>query len=103
MRSSLSQVESLFDLSNINDEEKPVREIHRRSQKAFDLNDAHTLKVIQKKFDFIKNKFLFHRMKLINRSKMRLENLPFLNNVMKHLVRKVFFLCLKIIFIYFFN
>ena len=47
MRSSLSQVENIYDLSTVNDEEKPVRQIHRRSQKAFDLNDAQTLKVIK--------------------------------------------------------
>jgi hypothetical protein len=51
MRTSLSQVENIYDLSNIDDEEKPVREIHRRSQKAFDLNDAQTLKVIKERFD----------------------------------------------------
>jgi hypothetical protein len=44
MRASISQVENIYDRSIIADDEKPLREIHRRSQKAFDLNDAHALK-----------------------------------------------------------
>ncbi|CAF0757838.1 unnamed protein product [Rotaria sp. Silwood1] len=44
MRTSLSQVENLYDLSVTPDEEKPLRPIHNRSQKAFDLNDAKALK-----------------------------------------------------------
>jgi hypothetical protein len=49
MHASLSQVENIYDLSGTDDEEKPLREIHRRSQKAFNLKDAQTLKVISKK------------------------------------------------------
>jgi len=44
MRASLSQVENIYDLTS--DDDKPLREIHRRSQKAFNLNDAQALKVI---------------------------------------------------------
>jgi len=47
MRTSLSQVENIYDLSKTPVEEKPLREIRRRPQKAFDLNDAQTLKVIK--------------------------------------------------------
>jgi hypothetical protein len=45
MRASLSQVENIYERSAIVDDEKPARDIHRRSQKAFDLNDAQALKV----------------------------------------------------------
>jgi hypothetical protein len=57
MRASLSQVENIYDLTS--DDDKPLREIHRRSQKAFNLNDAQALKVINenvKKFEFMKIK-----------------------------------------------
>ena len=47
MRASLSQVENIYDLSTTPDDEKSIRDIHRRSQKAFDLADAQTLKVNQ--------------------------------------------------------
>jgi hypothetical protein len=50
MRASLSQVENINDRLTTSDEEKPPRAIPRRSQKVFDLNDAHALKVINKKF-----------------------------------------------------
>lgn len=49
MRASLSQVENIYDLSTTLDDEKSIRDIHRRSQKAFDLADAQTLKVNQQK------------------------------------------------------
>jgi hypothetical protein len=45
MRTSFSQVENIFERSVPSDDEKPAREVHRRSQKAFDLNDAQALKV----------------------------------------------------------
>ncbi|CAF5022317.1 unnamed protein product [Rotaria magnacalcarata] len=44
MRASFSPVENIYDLSVTPDEEKPLRPIHNRSQKAFDLNDARNLK-----------------------------------------------------------
>ncbi|CAF3502583.1 unnamed protein product, partial [Adineta steineri] len=44
MRTSLSQTDSIYNISKTPDEEKSVREIPRRSQKAFDINDAKTLK-----------------------------------------------------------
>ncbi|CAF0867082.1 unnamed protein product [Adineta ricciae] len=44
MRTSLSQVENIPNLSKSSEEQKPVREISRRSQKTFDLNDAKALK-----------------------------------------------------------
>lgn len=47
MRTSLSQVENIPNLSKTSEEQKPVREISRRSQKVFDLNDAKALKVIK--------------------------------------------------------
>lgn len=47
MRSSLSQLENIYDLSVSSDDDKPRRPIHHRPQKAFDLNDAKTLKVIK--------------------------------------------------------
>ena len=47
MRTSLSQVENIYDVSKSPVEEKPFREIRRRPQKAFDLNDAQALKVIK--------------------------------------------------------
>lgn len=45
MRASLSQVENIYDLSSALNEEKSVRDVHRRPQKVFDLSDAHALKV----------------------------------------------------------
>ncbi len=45
MRTSLSQVENIYNRSLTPDDEKPLRDIHRRNQKAFDLSDAHALKV----------------------------------------------------------
>lgn len=53
MRASLSQVENIYDLSTTPDDEKPRREIHRRTQKAFDLNSAHALKVIEKNISML--------------------------------------------------
>jgi hypothetical protein len=50
MRASLSQVDNINDLSTTSDDEKSHRETHHRSQKAFSLNDAHTLKVIKRTF-----------------------------------------------------
>ena len=46
MRASLSQLENIYDLSVIPKQEKPLRTIHHRPQKAFDLNDAQILNVI---------------------------------------------------------
>lgn len=51
MRASFSPIENTFDTSITpeNDErfnEKPKREIHRRSQRAFDLQEAQALKVM---------------------------------------------------------
>ena len=45
MRASLSQIENIHQRSPTPEDEKPLRDIHRRNQKAFDLNDAQTLKV----------------------------------------------------------
>lgn len=46
MRTSLSQVENIRDLSKTPDEAKPpVRELPRRPQRVFNLNDAKALKV----------------------------------------------------------
>lgn len=49
MRSSFSKVENIFDLPVTPDEERPLRPIHQRSQKAFDVNDAQVLKVTNPK------------------------------------------------------
>ena len=47
MRTSLSPIENINDVSITSDDhdDKPRREIQRRSQKAFNLQDAHNLKV----------------------------------------------------------
>ncbi|CAF0958945.1 unnamed protein product [Adineta steineri] len=44
MRTSLSQTDSIYNITKTPVEEKSVREIPRRSQKAFDINDAKILK-----------------------------------------------------------
>lgn len=45
MRASFSHIENIHEQTPILDEEKSLRDIHRRNQKVFDLNDAQTLKV----------------------------------------------------------
>lgn len=88
MRTSLSQLENIYDLSATPDDEKPRREIHRRTQKVFDLHDAQVLKVTFEKIEvlFFLNNFKY-RMKLINHLKVQLENFQFLKNMMKQKVK----------------
>lgn len=89
MRTSLSQVENIQQL----DDEKPLRDIHRRNQKVFDLNDAQTLKVREPKINRIMDFFSrYFRMKSINRLKIQLVNFLFSKKKMNQLVNNFSFL-----------
>lgn len=55
MRTSFTPIENINDVSITSDDydEKPRRDIHRRSQKAFNIQDAQTLKVHNRSLSFI--------------------------------------------------